>query len=224
MIGSADGPARPSSRNSPTAWLPTTAPALDPLRRDRSLPVGGGARGAAGGGDQPRRAPRHAAELPAGGDREPRGARARATAASCPSRRSPTSGEALRRELRRFDRVGRPSDGELLVRAARRRRPARRDRRQARARRACARSRSKPTACAGRCACRSGSRPGGRTSAARSCCARTAARRAHARRRKALGARLATELAPPRSHRHAARPMVHNLARCSPDQSCGCCG
>ena len=78
----ANDPNRASDSPSPPGPAPWTG---------ASLPVGARAGGAAGGGDQPRRTPRHAAQLPAGGDRQPRGARPRARTASCPSRRSPTS-------------------------------------------------------------------------------------------------------------------------------------
>ena len=97
------------------------------------VPVGGGAGGAAGGGDQPRRAPRHAAELSAAGDRQPRRARPRARS-ELPEQMLSYVGKALRHELRRFDRVGRPSERRARGAAARRRRSAWGDRRQARAR------------------------------------------------------------------------------------------
>ena len=60
----------------PTAWLPATviSASISPRAGIDRLPVSRCARRAPGGGDQPCRAPRHAAELPARGDREPRGA------------------------------------------------------------------------------------------------------------------------------------------------------
>ena len=121
-------PAHGNDRNldGDTAWLPTTPSRTDPPRRGQPCcAVGGGADRAPGGGDQPRRAPRHAAELPAGRDRGPRRARAsarqRAARAGARTTRARRCGESCAGSTG----SGGPSDGELAGAAARRRRAAR---------------------------------------------------------------------------------------------------
>jgi len=73
-----------------------------------------GAHGAHRGGDQPRRASRDPAELPAGGDRQPVEL-AREHGAELSEQTFAYIATALAPELRGFDRIGRPSDGELLL-------------------------------------------------------------------------------------------------------------
>ena len=95
------------------------------------LPVGVSSRGSAGGGDQPGRPARHAAQLPAGGDREPPGARvaAWARAARAGARLRGTGAAARAAPLRPG---GTPQRHRAAGRAAGSGRAARGDRRQAR--------------------------------------------------------------------------------------------
>ena len=101
----------------PTEWLPTT----DISRSPGPLPPGSivclSAEALAERLEEEiNRAGRHGtpAELPAGGDREPRRA-GEGHGSELSEQTLAYVGAALRRELRRFDRVGRPSEGELAV-------------------------------------------------------------------------------------------------------------
>ena len=128
-------------------------------------------------------------------------------------------GEALRRELRRFDRVGRPSEGELAVLLP----GADGPRGEIVARRALARLRAIKVEADGE------RRPlrvsvglaawredvGGEELMAQT---RAAARRGHGLETSRDRARPH----PPDALRRS--DLVHNLGRCSRDRSCGCCG
>ena len=138
---------------------------------------------------------------------------------AAPSRRSPTSGRRCARELRRFDRVGRPSERELLVVLP----GADGPRGEIVARRVLERLRAIKIEADGE---RRPLRVSVGLAAWREDVERRGAARARARGRAsgetAPTARPAlTELGARR--RCAGRTDLHNLTRCSPDQSCGCC-
>ena len=196
------------------------------------------ARRAAARGDRPRRTPRHPAELPARRRRQPGGDGRRGAAlggrSGAPADRAGGRVEdlreqtmayiagALRREIRRFDRVGHAERARAADRAARRRRPARRDGRPTRARPAAGdqgRSARTPRAAADL------GRPGrlDRERDARD----DADPREGGRRALARTARTAPRHGPghPRSPSTRSRPRrLHNSWRCLPDQSSGCFG
>ncbi len=93
---------RPSSALSPAP--PGAGPVSERAGADR----------AGGGGDQPRRAPRHPAGLPAGGDRQPEEL-SREHGGELSEQAFAYIARALSPELRGFDRIGRPSDSELVL-------------------------------------------------------------------------------------------------------------
>ena len=165
------------------------------------VPVGGGPDRADGGGDQPRRAPRYAAELPAGRDREPRRAHAsprqRAVRADAPLRKRGAAARAAPLRPRRAAERRRARSA-----AARRRWAARGDRRQARAD-APARDQGRSRRTAPAAACFGGN--GGL---------------AGRRRRQGVARPDAGRRAP----RERSRDDRDIIPRCFRDRSCGCCG